>query len=37
MHNSYLSKIWRPDVVLYNNVGKMHEVNTLLQVGGRVE
>ena len=25
-------QIWRPDIVLYNNVGEKIEVNTLIQV-----
>ena len=30
-YNSHF-KIWRPDIVLYNNVGDKIEVNTLIQV-----
>ena len=31
----FITKIWRPDIVLYNNVGEIIEANTLIQVNQR--
>ena len=30
-NSPFNQKIWRPDVVLYNSVGEVQEVNTFLQ------
>ena len=32
----FITKIWRPDIVLYNNVGEIIEANTLIQVNLRL-